>query len=138
MMVGLDTNVLVRYIMQDDAVQSAKATALIESLEGKRGIPRNRPPFPVTHGFLCQPTGVNNVETLAHVALVGRFGPEWYGAGTTLVTLAGAVAQPGVHEVPLGGSIGELLDSCGGVTAELAGVLVGGYFGRFVVVIRNR
>jgi [NiFe] hydrogenase diaphorase moiety large subunit len=79
--------------------------ALIESLEGKRGVPRNRPPYPVTNGYLQQPTIVNNVETLCAAALIAVRGGDWYrglgtlqSSGTKLLSVAGDVARPGIYE----------------------------------------
>jgi len=83
--------------------------SLLNSLEGKHPFPRNRPPFPVTHGFEDLPTAVNNVETLASVPHILRRGAEWYRdlgqngqAGTKLISLSGDVERPGNYEVPLG------------------------------------
>ncbi|MBI2503072.1 MAG: NAD(P)H-dependent oxidoreductase subunit E [Candidatus Latescibacteria bacterium] len=83
--------------------------ALLNSLEGKRPFPRNRPPFPVTHGFEDLPTAVNNVETLASVPQILRHGAEWYKglglngqAGTKLISLSGDIQRPGNYEIPLG------------------------------------
>jgi [NiFe] hydrogenase diaphorase moiety large subunit len=95
-------------------------SALIESLEGKRGVPRNRPPYPVTNGYLQQPTVVNNVETLCAAALIAVHGGDWYrargtlkSAGTKLLSVAGDVARPGIYEYPYGVSVGEVLADCG-------------------------
>ncbi len=97
-------------------------TALLEALEGKRGMPRMKPPFPVEHGFRGKPTLVQNVETIACVpAILGR-GGEWFrNAGRTepgskLYCLSGHVARPGVYEAPLGATMRELLELAGGVT----------------------
>ena len=97
-------------------------SALIESLEGKRGVPRNRPPYPVTHGYLGQPTIVNNVETLCAAALIARYGGEWYRArgtqrssGTKILSVAGDVARPGLYEYPFGVTVREVLEACGAV-----------------------
>lgn len=83
--------------------------SLLNSLEGKHPFPRNRPPFPVTHGFENLPTAVNNVETLAAVAQIMRHEPEWYvnlgvngNAGTKIVSLSGDIQRPGNYEVPFG------------------------------------
>ncbi len=83
--------------------------SLLNSLEGKHPFPRNRPPFPVTHGFENLPTAVNNVETLASVPQIMRRSPEWYQglgrnghAGTKLVSLSGDIQRPGNYEVPFG------------------------------------
>lgn len=95
-------------------------SALIESLEGKRGIPRNRPPYPVTHGYLKHPTTVNNVETFCAAALIAARGGEWYratgtakSAGTKLMSVAGDCALPGIYEVPFGTTVAELLEMAG-------------------------
>ncbi|MEW5769182.1 MAG: NAD(P)H-dependent oxidoreductase subunit E [Pseudomonadota bacterium] len=95
-------------------------SALIESLEGKRGIPRNRPPFPVTHGYLQRPTVVNNVETFCAAALAARHGGEWYAAvgtgksaGTKLLSVAGDCARPGIYEYPFGVTVAQVLADCG-------------------------
>jgi [NiFe] hydrogenase diaphorase moiety large subunit len=95
-------------------------SALIESLEGKRGVPRNRPPFPVTHGYLNQPTTVNNVETLAAAALIAARGGDWFrrigtekSAGTKVLSVSGDCERPGIYEYPFGVSIAEVLADCG-------------------------
>ncbi len=95
-------------------------SALIESLEGKRGTPRNRPPFPVTNGYLDQPTIVNNVETFAAAALIALNGGDWYAAigtkhsaGTKLLSVSGDCARPGIYEYPFGVSVRQVLEDCG-------------------------
>lgn len=95
-------------------------SALIESLEGKRGHPRNRPPFPVTHGYKGLPTVVNNVETFVAAAMIAVHGSEWFlargteeSAGTKLLSISGDCARPGVYEYPYGVSINEILADCG-------------------------
>ena len=95
-------------------------SALIESLEGKRGIPRNRPPYPVTHGYLQKPTTVNNVETFCAAALVAYHGGDWYraigtakSAGTKLLSVSGDCARPGIYEYPFGVSVRQVLEDCG-------------------------
>ncbi len=95
-------------------------SALIESLEGKRGTPRNRPPFPVTNGYLDQPTIVNNVETFAAAALIALKGGDWYAgigtrhsAGTKLLSVSGDCLRPGIYEYPFGISIRQVLEDCG-------------------------
>ena len=99
-------------------------TSMLNSLEGKRPFPRERPPFPVTHGFEDLPTVVNNVETLASVPTIirrGADGPSWYRAlglgghaGTKVISLSGDVKRPGNYEVPMGFSLERLLDGAGG------------------------
>ncbi|MEN6626921.1 MAG: NADH-quinone oxidoreductase subunit NuoF [Candidatus Sumerlaeia bacterium] len=98
-------------------------TALIESIEGKRGYPRNRPPFPAIQGLYMSPTVVNNVETLAIAAEVMRRGGEWFkGLGTekspgmTVYSISGHVKRPGNYELPLGVTMRELIyDYAGGI-----------------------
>ncbi len=106
-------------------------SALIESLEGKRGTPRNRPPYPVTSGYLGHPTVVNNVETFASSSLVSLNGGEWYAAigtpvsaGTKLVCISGDCERPGVYEYPFGFQVREALADCG--AADTLAVQVSG------------
>ena len=100
-------------------------TALIESLEGRRGTPRIRPPFPVTHGYLGRPTAVNNVETLALVTLIAAHGGAWFSrigtaesTGTKLLSVSGDCAAPGVYEFPFGVTIAQVLEACGAVDTQ--------------------
>ncbi len=95
-------------------------SALIESLEGKRGIPRNRPPYPVTHGYLQKPTTVNNVETFCAAALIALNGGDWYraigtakSAGTKILSVSGDCARPGIYEYPFGVTVRQVLADCG-------------------------
>ena len=98
-------------------------TAMLESMEGRRGMPRLRPPFPAQSGYLGRPTLINNVETLAHVALILRGG--WTPARLWSVT--GAVAKPGCYEAPLGITLRSLIDGyAGGLTAEPSAIVPGG------------
>jgi NADH-quinone oxidoreductase subunit F len=97
-------------------------TALLDSLEGYRGQPRLRPPFPATHGLYACPTVVNNVESIASVPSIVLGGAEWFaGMGTekskgyTLYSLSGHVKRPGQYEAPLGVTLRQLLDLSGGV-----------------------
>ena len=95
-------------------------SALIESLEGKRGTPRNRPPFPVTNGYLEQPTVVNNVETFAATSLIGMNGGAWYAgigtetsSGTKIFSVSGDCERPGLYEYPFGVTVAQVLADCG-------------------------
>lgn len=97
-------------------------SALIESLEGQRGRPRNRPPFPVTHGYMGRPTVVDNVETFACTAKIAEKGGAWFAAmgtpqstGTKLLSISGDCARPGIYEYPFGVSIRQILADCGAV-----------------------
>lgn len=95
-------------------------SALIESAEGKRGEPRDRPPFPVEKGYLNQPTVVNNVETLISVVKILNFGSNWYKAfgtedstGTKVLSISGDCKYPGIYEVEWGFSVNDMLDMVG-------------------------
>jgi NADH-quinone oxidoreductase subunit F len=97
-------------------------TALLDSLEGRRGQPRLRPPFPAIAGLYASPTVVNNVESIASVPSIVNGGADWFksmgtekSAGFTLYSLSGHVAKPGQYEAPLGITLRELLDLSGGV-----------------------
>jgi NADH-quinone oxidoreductase subunit F len=115
-------------------------TALFESVEGKRGFPRVKPPFPITHGLFGKPTVINNVETLCNVPLIIAQGAAEYrqigtekSPGPKLFCVSGDVARPGLYEVPFGVTIRHLLDDlAGGVTgAGLQAILFGGAAGAF-------
>lgn len=110
-------------------------SALIESLEGKPGIPRIRPPFPVTHGYLGQPTAVNNVETLIAAAYIAAHGSTWFSAtgtekstGSKILSVSGDCRSPGVYEYPFGIRIQQVLDDCGAQNVQA--VQIGGPAGR--------
>src|SRR5690625_3826476 len=97
-------------------------TALLDSLEGRRGQPRLKPPFPAVAGLYSRPTVVNNVETIASVPLIVKNGADWFNQmgterskGHGLFSLSGHVAKPGQYEAPLGITFRELLDMAGGV-----------------------
>ena len=116
-------------------------TALFNSLEGKRGEPRNKPPFPVTHGLFGKPTAINNLETLINVLEVLRIGADAYAqigtegsTGSRLFCLSGQVERPGVYEVEHGATLRELIDLAGGVRGggALKAILLGGAAGGFV------
>jgi NADH-quinone oxidoreductase subunit F len=116
-------------------------TALFNSIEGYRGEPRNKPPFPTQSGLFRQPTAVNNVETLVNVPGIIRDGGAAYAklgtensAGTRLFCLCGHVARPGVYEIAMGTRLRTLIDLAGGVAGSgtLQAVLLGGAAGTFV------
>jgi NADH-quinone oxidoreductase subunit F len=115
-------------------------TALFESIEGKRGFPRVKPPFPTTHGLFGKPTVINNVETLCNVPLIITQGASEYrkigtekSPGPKLFCLSGDVEKPGLYEVPFGVTLRELLEMAGGVAnhQKLQSVLFGGAAGAF-------
>ncbi|MGH1489954.1 MAG: NADH-ubiquinone oxidoreductase-F iron-sulfur binding region domain-containing protein [Acidimicrobiales bacterium] len=114
-------------------------TALFNSLEGFRGEPRQKPPFPTTNGLFDRPTAINNPETLVNVLDIVIDGGAAYAAigtessaGSKLFCLSGHVARPGVYEVDFGATLGELIELAGGVTGDLAAVMLGGAAGSFV------
>jgi NADH-quinone oxidoreductase subunit F len=116
-------------------------TALLESLEGKRGLPRFKPPFPATYGLYGKPTVVNNVETLANLPYIIVRGPEWFAGigtpkstGTRIFSVSGHVKRPGNYEVPLGIPLRELIyDLAGGIREDrkLKAVIPGGASANF-------
>ncbi len=115
-------------------------TALFESIEGKRGFPRIKPPFPTTHGVFGKPTVINNVETLCSVPLIVGLGSAEYrkigtekSPGPKLFCVSGDVTKPGVYEIPFGVTLRELLEMAGGVAnkKQLQSVLFGGAAGAF-------
>ena len=112
-------------------------TALLESLEGKRGLPRVKPPFPATHGLYSKPTVVNNVETLANLPHIVNRGAEWFASigsppkstGTRIFCVSGHVKRPGNYEVPMGMRFRELIyEHAGGMRSDkpLKGIIPGG------------
>jgi NADH-quinone oxidoreductase subunit F len=116
-------------------------TALFESIEGKRGEPRNKPPFPVEVGLFGKPTVVNNVETLANIPRIVEHGGAAFAAigtptstGPKLFCLSGHVADPGTYEVEFGATLGDLIALAGGVagTGQIRAILLGGAAGVFV------
>lgn len=127
----------IRIQMGAGAYVCGEETALIESLEGHRGEPRNRPPFPVDTGFLDRPTIVNNVETFAWVASILFKGAEWFKAvgtqrstGFKLFSVSGDCTKPGVYEFPMGITVARLLDAVGGEGAKA--VQIGGASGHCI------
>lgn len=115
-------------------------TALFESIEGKRGFPRVKPPFPTTHGLFGKPTVINNVETLFNVPLIISKGALEYrrigtdkSPGPKLFCVSGDIERPGVYEVPFGVTLRELIEMAGGVAGgeSLQAVLFGGAAGAF-------
>ncbi len=116
-------------------------TGLIASIQGERGQPRIRPPFPAAVGVFMKPSNVSNVESFAHVPLLMRFGHEWYReygtermTGTRLYSFSGDIPYTGFMELPFGAPMRELLDACGGITggAALKAIHSGGPLGSLV------
>tara|TARA_B100000315_G_scaffold172495_1_gene160980 strand:- start:15715 stop:17037 length:1323 start_codon:yes stop_codon:yes gene_type:complete len=118
-------------------------TALLESLEGKRGKPRTKPPFPAIAGLYGKPTVINNVETLANIPHIVNRGPEWFmsigsppkSPGTRVFSLSGHIARPGNYEVPMGITIREMLEDFGGGMSDgkqLKAIIPGGASASFL------
>ena len=116
-------------------------TALFNSIEGFRGEPRNKPPFPTTNGLFDEPTVVNNVETLANIPRIVSNGGKAFAnegtdqsSGTRLFCLSGRVTSPGLYEFEFGATIGEILDAAGGFSGSgnMKAILLGGAAGNFV------
>ncbi len=114
---------------------SSEETSLVHWLNGGEAKPTLTPPRPHERGVRRRPTLIDNVETLAHVALIARYGPAWFrqagpaeAPGTMLSTISGAVADPGVYEIEVGTRIGDVL-SMAGAHPDGQAVLIGGYFG---------
>ena len=136
---GLDFDIEMR--LGAGAYICGEETALLESIEGKRGLPRIKPPFPTTHGLFGKPTVINNVETFCNVPLiVGRGAAEFRKLGTErspgskLFCVSGQVQRPGLYEVPFGITLRHLLfDLAGGLKPgrKLQAVLMGGAAGAF-------
>lgn len=122
---------------------ASEESALVRLIDGGPALPAFTPPRPFERGVGGRPTLVNNVETFAHLALIIRHGPDWFRAagtaeapGTALVTVSGAVAAPGVYEIPLGITGQDLFDLAGGPTEPVQAVLAGGYFGAWLPAAR--
>jgi NADH:ubiquinone oxidoreductase subunit F (NADH-binding)/NADH:ubiquinone oxidoreductase subunit E len=113
---------------------AGEETAMLESMEGRRAMPRLRPPFPAQVGYLGQPTLINNVETLAHLPAILGKGGEWWASlgtreakGTRLWSVSGAVGKPGCYEAPNGITIRELVEEhAGGFAGEIGSIVPGG------------
>lgn len=124
---------------------SGEESALVQSLNGGPARPTFKPPLPYERGVGGAPTLVQNAETLAHVALIARFGAQWFREagtpaepGSTLVTISGAVRRPGVIEVAFGTPLAALVERAGGYTEPVQAILIGGYFGTWVGADRAR
>jgi len=120
---------------------SSEQSSIVQFLNGGPAVPTFSPPRPHERGVHGNPTLVHNVETLAHLALIARFGDRWFrraglpsAPGTTLVTVSGAVRNPGVYEIELGTSAGQVVMLADGPSEPLQGLLIGGYFGAWLPV----
>ena len=132
---GFDFDIAIH--MGAGAYVCGEESALIESLEGKRGVPRVRPPYPIDRGYLDQPTVVNNVETFAAVAAIAAYGGAWFAShgtdkskGSKIISISGDCERPGIYEYDFGVSIAEILLDCG--AEQTLGVQVGGPSGSII------
>jgi NADH:ubiquinone oxidoreductase subunit F (NADH-binding) len=118
---------------------AGEESAVIAAVEGRPAVPRDKPVLVAESGVRGNATLVQNVETLAHLALIARHGPRWFrqmgtdeDPGTFLATVSGCVVTPGVHEFPYGVPLGATLHAAGGPSAVVQAVLVGGFHGAWV------
>jgi NADH:ubiquinone oxidoreductase subunit F (NADH-binding) len=118
---------------------SSEQSAIVQYLNGGPGKPTFSPPRPHERGVNGQPTLVHNVETLAHLAMIARHGDRWFrrtglpaAPGSMLVTVSGAVTRPGVYEIEMGTTAGDVIALAGGPADPLRALLVGGYFGAWL------
>jgi NADH:ubiquinone oxidoreductase subunit F (NADH-binding) len=128
--------VRLKVITAADRFVGGESSAVVHWIEHGIPAPTATPPRLSERGLGAAPTLVQNVETLAHLALIARYGASWFRsvgtpreAGSMLVTILGAVREPGVHEIAIGTPVGEVLSLAGGPSAPLQALLLGGYFG---------
>ena len=131
--------IALRVMTAADRFVAGEASAAVHWVERGDPRPTRTPPRLSEHGLGGRPTLVQNVETLAHLALIARYGAHWFRSagtpaepGSMLVTLIGAVRRPGVYEIEIGTPAGQVLGLAGGPAAPLAALLLGGYFGTWV------
>ena len=122
---GTDFNFMADIRYGAGAFVCGEETALMSSVEGKRGTPRPRPPFPTQKGLFQKPTAINNVETLANIGPIMVNGPEWFSEvgtatskGTKVFAITGKVKHSGLVEVPMGTTVGEMVNDIGGGTSS--------------------
>jgi len=137
--VALIDPVPIQLIGLEDRYVASEQTAIVQQINGGPGLPTFSPRRTHERGVASRPTAVNNVETLAHLALIARYGDAWFreaglpsAPGTALVTVSGEIARPGVYEIELGTTIGDILMLAGGPVERPQAILVGGYFGTWL------
>jgi len=118
---------------------SGQESALVNLCNGGQALPAFASPMPFECGVRRRPTLINNAETLAHLALIARYGPEWFRAlgtqahpGSTMLTLSGAITHPGVYEIEQGAPLASLIEAAGGMTGQIRAMLLGGYAGTWL------
>ena len=136
---GLSNGLDIELRVGAGAYVCGEETALFASIEGQRGEPRQKPPFPTTNGLFGQPTAINNIETLVAVLDVVELGGEAFAAvgtadssGLKLFSVSGDVRRPGVYELPFGITLDGLIDVAGGTHGQIGAVLLGGAAGSFI------
>lgn len=129
----------IRVVAVPDSYIAGEERSVVNMLNGGPAIPTPGPSRPFERGIAGRPTLVQNVETLAHIALIGRYGPDWFRQvgtpetpGTMLTTVSGGVGRPGVYEIAVGTSLAQLLDAARGTPGGVGSVLVGGYAGTWL------
>jgi NADH:ubiquinone oxidoreductase subunit F (NADH-binding) len=132
-------------VVGEDGYVTGEESAVVNLLNHGTAKPTFVPPRPFERGYRNRPTLIQNVETLAQLALVARHGPDWYrelgtpaDPGSVLVTISGAVNAPGVYELAFGTPMAQLLAAAGGPSQELQAILVGGYFGNWIPLAAAR
>ena len=118
---GSDFSFDIEVSLTGDSYVAGEETALMESIEGKRSMPRSRPPFPAAAGVWGKPSNINNVKTMAYVPEIVSRGSEWFSSigvnrskGTAIICLSGNITYPGLYEVPMGMSLGQVIEEIGG------------------------
>ncbi len=134
-----DGGVAMRVVAVPGRYVAGEESALVHFIDGGEAKPTLVPPRPFERGVGGRPTLIQNVETLAHLGLISRHGPDWFRSigepddpGSALVTLSGAVARPAVYEIALGSTFEALIDAAGGEPEPASAYLIGGYFGTWV------
>jgi NADH:ubiquinone oxidoreductase subunit F (NADH-binding) len=129
----------VRIVLVPDRYLAGQESAVVNHINGGPGVPTLTPPMPFERGVQRRPTLINNVETLAHIALIARYGSDWFRElgtrsepGSALLTLSGAITYPGVYEIEHGTQLGDMLEAAGGPTSEIKALLLGGYSGTWL------
>jgi NADH:ubiquinone oxidoreductase subunit F (NADH-binding) len=132
-------SVAVRVALVPDRYLAGQESALVSHLNGGPGVPTLTPPMLFERGVQKRPTLINNVETLAQIALIARYGSEWFRElgppgqpGSALLTLSGAIEYPGVYEIEHGAPLGDLIEAAGGSTSDIKALLLGGYSGTWL------
>jgi NADH:ubiquinone oxidoreductase subunit F (NADH-binding) len=133
------TDIPVRVVEIPHRYVASEESALVNFLNTGDARPTTKPPRPFERGVRGRPTLIDNVETLAHIALIARYGADWFrrcgtadSPGTALFTITGAIGRPGVYEAALGTPMGAVLDAAGGPSEPAQAVLTGGYAGTWL------